>query len=162
MRLWLAKIFLVSGILKFSSWQTALELAAHEYPVSFLSAAHSAYLGVSVELFGGALLAIGAMTRFSAVALGGLSLVIQVEYKPLDNQLFWMALFAWYAVSGAGPISVDRLMARGLADSAVGLISRIVTSFRWVTLHAKPVCLSLLRIWLATSLLIGVSRLGLQ
>jgi NADH dehydrogenase FAD-containing subunit/uncharacterized membrane protein YphA (DoxX/SURF4 family) len=161
MRLWLAKIFLMSGILKLGNWQTALELATYEYPVSFLSAVHSAYLGVSVELLGGVLLALGAMTRLSAVALFGLSVVIQVEYRPFDNQLFWMALFAWYAIGGAGPISVDRLLARGLAESAMPSISTMVTAFQWLTVHAKPVYLCLLRIWLAMTLLIGVSRLGL-
>ena len=62
-RLWLAKIFVVSGVVKITSWQTALYLATSEYPVSWMSPASAAYLGVSIELLGGVLLALGLLTQ---------------------------------------------------------------------------------------------------
>ena len=48
-----------------------------------------------------------------------LSLVIQFNYLAFDTQLFWAALFGFYVVRGAGPISLDRSLARGLVDSAL-------------------------------------------
>jgi len=58
-RLWLAQIFFVSGALKLTHWQTALYLAPHEYPVAWMSPLSAAYVGVSIEVLGGALLARG-------------------------------------------------------------------------------------------------------
>ena len=125
-RLWLAQVFFVSGVLKLTTWQTALDLARNEYPVSWMSPVAAAYTGVSIEVIGGVLLAAGFMTRYAAVPMLILSLVIQFAYLPFDSQLFWALLFGWYAVYGAGPISIDRLLRRGLADSALPLIPRIV------------------------------------
>jgi NADH dehydrogenase/putative oxidoreductase len=153
-RLWLAKIFLVSGFLKITSWQTALDLATNEYPVSWLNPVTAAYLGVSIELLGGALLALGLLTRYAAVPMLILTLVIQFSYLPFDNQLFWAVLFAWYAVYGAGPWSIDALLRRGLADSALPLVPRIVRASGWVRARLGPLYLSALRIYLAVALLV--------
>ena len=54
-RLWLAQMFFVFGALKLTHWQTALYLASHEYPVAWMSPASAAYVGVSIEVLGGAL-----------------------------------------------------------------------------------------------------------
>jgi len=153
-RLWLAELFFVSGVLKLTHWQTALDLAANEYPVSWMNPVTAAYTGVSIEVIGGALLAAGFMTRYAAIAMLALSLVIQFAYLPFDNQLFWAVLLGWYAVHGAGSISVDSLLRRGLADSALPLIPAIVRVSAWVRRNITPFYLSALRIWLATILLL--------
>ena len=66
------------------------------------------------------------MTRYAALPLLLLSLITQLRYTPFDTQLFWIALAGWFAIYGAGPISVDNLLRRGLNDSAVPLIPRII------------------------------------
>ncbi|MGB8692682.1 MAG: FAD-dependent oxidoreductase [Steroidobacteraceae bacterium] len=154
-RLWLAKIFFVSGVLKLTNWQTALDLAAHEYPVRWMSPLTAAYTGVSIEVLGGVLLAAGFMTRYAAVPMLILSLVIQVFYLPFDSQLFWAALLGWYAIMGAGPLSVDRLLRRGLADSALPLVPSIVGFSEKLRVRVGPIYLALLRIWLAAALLLS-------
>src|ERR1700730_6728150 len=156
-RLWLAKIFFVSGVLKLTHWQSALELAVHEYPVRFLSPVAAAYVGVSIEVLSPVLLALGFMTRYAAATMLGLSLVIQFAYKPFDSQLFWAALFGWYVVCGAGPISIDNLLRRGLATSALPGVPRIIRMCEWIRVHVGPVYTSTLRIWLALALLVVVS-----
>jgi len=100
-RLWLAQAFFVSGFLKLMNWQTALELAATEYPVSWMNPVTAAYTGVAIELVGSVLLAFGLMTRYAAIPMFILSLVIQFNYLPFDSQLFWAVLFGWYAIQGA-------------------------------------------------------------
>ncbi|MEP6884485.1 MAG: NAD(P)/FAD-dependent oxidoreductase [Gammaproteobacteria bacterium] len=155
-RVWLAQIFFVSGVIKVTHWQTALNLAANEYPVPWMHPVTAAYTGVAIELIGPALLALGLLTRYAAIPMLILSLVIQVDYLPFDNQLFWMAFFGWYVVHGAGPISMDNLLRRGLADSALPLAPRIVKVSSWVRLHLSPVYLAAIRIWMACTLL----RLG--
>jgi NADH dehydrogenase FAD-containing subunit/uncharacterized membrane protein YphA (DoxX/SURF4 family) len=157
-RLWLAKIFFVSGVLKLTHWQTALDLAANEYPVSFMPAVTAAYVGVSIELMGAALLALGLATRYAAVPLLVLSLVIHFAYMPFDEQLFWAALFGWYVVFGAGPISFDALLRRGLEDSALPLVSPMIRASTWVSANAGPLYLSVMRIWLAAALLLTAFR----
>jgi NADH dehydrogenase/putative oxidoreductase len=155
LRLWLAGIFFASAVVKLANWQTALYLSANEYPVSWMDPVTAAYVGVTIELGGAILLATGLMARYAAIAMLMLSLVIQFNYVPLDRQLFWAALFGWYVVVGAGPISLDRLLRRGLRDSALPLVPRIVGASEWVRRYFGPVYLSLLRIWLSASLLLG-------
>jgi putative oxidoreductase len=157
-RLWLAQIYFVSGVLKLTHWDTALYLATHEYPVSWASAGSAAAIGASIEVIGGALLAAGFMTRYAAAPMLALALVAQFAYLPFDNQLFWAALFAWYAVCGAGPISVDSVLRRGLADSALPVIPRIVNFTEGVRNRCGPIYLSVVRLWLGAALLLAVLR----
>src|SRR5258705_5859339 len=114
----------------------------------------AAYVGVSIEVLGGVLLAMGLMTRYAAVPMLILSVVIQVEYLPFDNQLFWVALLGWYAVYGAGPISIDALLRRGLADSALPFAPNIVRASEWVRVNLGPLYLSAMRVWLSVALLL--------
>jgi NADH dehydrogenase/putative oxidoreductase len=151
-RLWLAQTFFVSGLLKLANWDTALYLAEFEYPVSWLAPGTAAVAGVTVELIGAVLLALGLATRVGAVALLALALVIQFEYRALDVHLLWIALLGWYVCLGAGPISLDRAVSRGLADSALPFVEGIVKTASIVTRRAGPVFQLALRLWLAASL----------
>ena len=159
-RLWLAQIFFVSGVLKLTHWDTALYLAAHEYPVSWASPGTAAVIGVSIEVIGGAFLALGFMTRYAAAAMLALALVAQFAYLPFDNQLFWAALFGWYAVCGAGPASVDSLLRRGLADSALPIIPHVVNFTEVLRSRCGPIYLSAMRIWLGAALLAAALHSG--
>jgi len=154
-RLWLAQIFFVSGVLKVTHWQTALDLAATEYPVSWMNPVTAAYTGAAIEVICPVLLALGLLTRYAAVPMLILSLVIQFSYRSFDSQIFWACLFGWYVVHGAGPLSLDRILRRGLAESALPLAPRIVRSSAWVRHHLAPVYSSAMRIWLAASLLLS-------
>jgi len=152
-RLGLAQVFFVSAVLKLANWDTALYLAANEYPVSWMDPVTAAYLGVTVEFLGAVLLAAGLATRAAALALGALALVIQFNYSALDVHLFWTALAAWYVLRGAGPLSLDRLIAPGLADSAVPFAARAVALGAALTRRGTPWLQLALRLWLAAALL---------
>ncbi len=154
-RLWLGQIFFVSGVIKLTNWHTALTLAATEYPVSWLDPVTAAVLGVAIEVIAGALLTAGLMTRYAAIPMLALALVAQISYLPFDNQLFWIALFGWYAVFGAGTLSLDHLFARGLADSAIPLVGPVMRANAWITAHIGPLFLALLRLWFAATLIVA-------
>jgi putative oxidoreductase len=154
-RLWLAQIFFVSGVLKVTNWHTALDLAATEYPVSWMDPVAAAYTGAAIEVICPVFLALGLMTRYAALPMLILSLVIQFSYRSFDSQLFWACLFGWYAVQGAGPLSLDRILRRGLQQSAIPLAPRIVRASAWVRVRIAPVYLSTMRVWLGTSLLLS-------
>ena len=118
-RLVIAQGLLASGLVKLMDWERALALASQEYPVSFMSPPYAAALGLAIELGGSLLLALGLMTRGAAIAVGALMLVAQLGYLPTDTQLFTIALMGWYALRGAGALSLDRLLARGLKAGAL-------------------------------------------
>jgi putative oxidoreductase len=153
MRLLLAQSFFVSGVLKVTHWPVALQLATTEYPVPWMDPATAAITGVSIELLGSVLLAFGLLTRYVAVPLFILSTVVQIYYQHYDQQLFFAALFGWYAIQGAGPLSLDRLLAKGLGDSALPLAPRLIRASSWVRENLTPWYIFGLRVWLAASLL---------
>ena len=161
-RLWLAQVFWVSGVLKLANWDNALTLATYEYPVSWLNPVTAAIVGVTLEVVGSMLLAFGLATRLAALALL-LTLVIQFEYLALDQHLYWAALFGWYVIMGAGSISLDRLLASGLAASALPLVKPLARLYAALTRTLGPVYQLALRLWLAslwfTPVLVGRSLL---
>jgi NADH dehydrogenase FAD-containing subunit/uncharacterized membrane protein YphA (DoxX/SURF4 family) len=152
-RPWLAQSFFFSGVLKIANWETALDLAAHEYPVSWMNPVAAAYAGASIELVGSILLSFGFMTRYAATSMFVLSLVIQFNYHPLDSQLFGAALFGWYMVSGAGALSIDGSIRRGLGDSALPIVPRIVRASQWVRAKLTPYYLTVIRVWWGSALI---------
>ncbi|MGH8729323.1 MAG: DoxX family protein, partial [Burkholderiales bacterium] len=154
-RLWLAQIFFVSGVLKAANWDNALYLSANEYPVAWMNPVTAAYIGAAIECLGSVMLAAGLGTRIAAVAMLVLSLVIQFNYLALDVHLFWAALFGWFAVRGAGKFSLDRLLARGGADSALPFAAATLRIFAWITKNIGPFYQLLLRVWVASALFIA-------
>lgn len=151
-RFCLAKAFFVSGILKVGNWPVALELAQREYPVSWLDAHTAAVLGATVEVVCSILLAIGFAARPASLALLLLSLVIQFSYQQIDVNLFWAALASWYVVFGAGALSLDRAIRKGLEFSALPFATRAVRAGAWVQQTLGPWYRVGLRLWLAAGL----------
>src|SRR5271156_1677499 len=158
-RLWIARLFGFFGFMQMLHWQTALAGASQENPIPFLAPNSAAFLSTAIYIVCAALLAIGFMTRYAALPLLLLSSITQLRYTPFDTQLFWMALTGWLAIYGAGPISVDNLLRRGLNDSAVPLIPRIIDLSKHLRGYGTPLYISFLRVWLGIALLIaGYSR----
>src|SRR5258708_30948513 len=87
-----------------------------------------------------------------------LALVAQFAYLPFDNQLFWAHLLGWYVVCGAGPISVDGLLRRGLAASALPGIPRIVQFTEGLRNRCGPIYRSVVRVWWGAAWWLGVLR----
>ena len=158
-RIGLAQQFFISGLLKVTNWQAALYLSENEYRVSWMDPVTAAYTGVAIELVCPILLVAGLLSRYAAVPMLILSLVVQFNYNAVDSQLFSAALLGWLIVHGAGAFSLDALLRRGLADSALPLAARVVRASNWVRIHIGPWYLSGVRIWLAAALLIGTASM---
>jgi putative oxidoreductase len=158
-RLWIAKLFGFFGFMQMLHWETTLAVASEENPIPFLAPNSAAFLSTVIYIVCAALLAIGFMTRYAALPLLLLSLITQLRYTPFDTQLFWMALAGWFAIYGAGPISIDNLLRRGLNDSAVPLIPRIIDFSRRLRAYGTPLYISFIRVWLGIALLMtAISR----
>src|SRR6516164_8479621 len=148
-RLWLGGIFWSSGMVKLQNWTIALYLSAHEYPVSWLDPVTAAWLGESIELICPPLLVLGLAARFAALPMLILSLVIQFSFQALDQHLFWAILLGWFVVKGAGPISLDALIGRGIAATALPLAAPVARGLNLLTQWGDPVVKLVLRCWIA-------------
>jgi putative oxidoreductase len=90
---------------------TALGIPAPEILTPFVS---------GVEFFGGLLLLLGLLTRFAAVPLMIVMVVAIVSAKAGDidsletflgfEEVSYFVMFAWLAVAGPGPVSVDHFI----------------------------------------------------
>ena len=102
---------------KLQSWNIALYLSAHEYPVSWMDPVTAAWLGESIEIVCPPLLVFGLATRFAAAPMLILSLVIQFSYQahsvdhrrdcdpnaldyPIIHRRFAFANRGWYCAGG--------------------------------------------------------------
>lgn len=148
-RLWLGQTFLVAGLIKVANWESALFLATYEYPVSWLSPFAAAIIGAAIQVVGGLMIALGLGTRFAAIPLLILSLVIQSAYLQINTHLFWAVLFGWYAVAGAGWFSLDRLLGRGFTRLPLPMVQTVGRAAALSTQYLAPAYQVLIRLWMA-------------
>ena len=154
-RLWIAKLFFFFGIQQLMNWTAVLQIVDEENPFPLFAPIVSAYLSTGANLLCAILLALGAMTRYASLPLLILAVITQLRFEPFDTQLFWIALFCWYVIHGAGPISLDHLLRRGLADSAIPLLPRAIRFSQWLRSSGTPWYLTVLRLWLGAALIVA-------
>lgn len=124
-RISVGTIFLRSGLLKMERWAdgTTLALFRDEYRVPLLPPEFAAYMATAAELALPPLLFIGLFTRFAALALLLMTLVIQLFVYPnaFDTHGIWAVSLLYLIKNGAGRLAVDRYiephLTRGLAQS---------------------------------------------
>jgi len=113
-RVGLAAIFWLSGRTKVEGWlsvsDNAIALFADEYRLPLLAPALAAHLAAYAEHLFPVLLVLGLATRAAAVALLGMTLVIQVFVYPAawPTHLSWAALLLLLVQRGGGRWSLDR------------------------------------------------------
>lgn len=116
-RISIAGVFWQSGQTKvegFRVTETAIELFRSEYRLPVIDPTIGAHLAAFAEHFFPALLALGLATRFSALALLGMTLVIQIFVYPdaWPTHGTWAACLLLLMTRGAGLMSLDHLIAR--------------------------------------------------
>lgn len=123
-RLVIATIFFKSGLTKLDGWQIsdgAIFLFENEYKVPLLNPTLAAHLAAAAELAMPILLVLGLASRLAALALLGMTLVIQLFVYPdayLVHGLWAVALLTIIA-RGPGVLSLDYLLQRmGLSPRA--------------------------------------------
>ena len=115
-RLGIAAIFFLSGRTKVEGFLMltpgAYELFRTEYRLPLVPPEIAAPLAAYAEHLFPVLLVLGLATRLSALALLGMTLVIQVFVYPdaWPTHLSWAALLLYLAGRGAGSLSLDRLL----------------------------------------------------
>lgn len=120
-RLWVASIFLKSGYLKVTTWDSTLYLFEEEYQVPIIPWELAAYLGTAAEIILPIFMILGLLTRPMALALFAVNVVAVISYPVIwdggffDHQL-WGLMILMNIVWGAGTISVDHILKKRLAS----------------------------------------------
>lgn len=113
-RLGIAAIFFLSGRTKveglFTLTDGTFELFRSEYALPSLTPELAAYLAAGAEHLFPILLVLGLFTRFSALALLGMTLVIQIFVYPdaWPTHLSWAGLLLPLIAFGGGRFALDR------------------------------------------------------
>lgn len=112
-RIYVAKVFILSGWLKLSRWDSTLALFQNEYHVPLLPPSVAAVVGTASELTLPTLLLIGLGSRAAALALFVFNIVAVVSYPDLSDaglqqHILWGALMLVIAFYGPGKWSIDR------------------------------------------------------
>jgi putative oxidoreductase len=117
LRVAIGSVFFKSGLLKYGSWEFAVKLFEDEYKVPLLAPAVAARIAMFNELTWPMFLVVGLGTRFAALPLLGMLVVIQLFVYPqawTDN-LLWGSTLLLLVTRGAGAISIDALIERFLS-----------------------------------------------
>ena len=115
-RVALGAIFFLSGRTKVDGWLTVTDgtytLFRDEYKLPLIPVEIAAHAATWAEHLFPLLLVLGLFTRLSALALLGMTLVIQLFVYPdaWPTHLSWAGLLLYLVGRGAGTLSLDRLL----------------------------------------------------
>jgi putative oxidoreductase len=120
MRIGVGAVFFRSGLLKYNSWEFAVQLFRDEYKVPLLDPALAAQLAMSAELAAPVFLFTGLATRIATLPLLGMIAVIQIFVYPnaWSDHLLWGSALVLILTRGPGPFSIDHLLTRAGARAA--------------------------------------------
>jgi putative oxidoreductase len=114
-RLGVGAVFLRSGLLKLEGWSDGATLAlfVDEYKLPLIPPEAAAWLAMGAELTLPVLLFLGLFTRFAALALLFMTLVIEVFVYPnaFDAHGVWAVSLLFLMKYGAGAVSLDAVVA---------------------------------------------------
>jgi putative oxidoreductase len=122
-RLYVARVFLMSGLTKIHDWSITLALFTDEYHVPVLPPSIAAFMGTATELSMPVLLALGLATRFGAFVLFFFNIVAVVSYAALPDvavkdHILWGMMILVILLCGPGRISLDHWLKRRLGRAA--------------------------------------------
>ncbi len=123
-RLYMAHIFFMSGLLKFENflnddWESTVYMFEDIHPIPLLNPSCAAILGTAGELILPILLAFGLFGRFGAAGLllmtGMIQFAVPAEYGIQNpDHYFWMFLLGMIFLKGPGRLSIDHFIQKWL------------------------------------------------
>jgi putative oxidoreductase len=120
-RLSMAGVFWRSGRTKVEGWQvtdSAVELFRNEYQLPLIDPVFAAYLAAFAEHTFPILLVVGFATRFAALALLIMTLIIEIFVYPDAWPIHgtWAACFLILMTRGPGTLSIDHILDQRLRE----------------------------------------------
>ena len=125
-RLYVARIFIQSGLVKISDWGATLALFHDEYKVPVLPPDVAACVGTFGELCFPVLIVLGLAGRFGAAGLFVVNAMAVLSYPQLwgfdcpagiHSHFYWGSLLLALTIFGPGKLSLDELILRRLGLS---------------------------------------------
>jgi putative oxidoreductase len=118
-RLYVARVFFLSGLTKIQDWSVTIALFTDEYHVPVLPPAAAALMGTATELGMPVLLALGLATRFGSFVLFFFNIIAVISYAALPDiavkdHILWGTMILVVLLFGPGKISLDHMIARRL------------------------------------------------
>ena len=125
-RLYVARVFFLSGLTKIRDWETTLLLFNDEYHVPLLPPELAAVMGTGGELVLPVLLLLGLGGRFAALGLSVVNVVAAISLPDiapaaLQQHITWGVLLAALALHGVGRWSLDHRVFGPLLAQRLGL-----------------------------------------
>lgn len=116
-RIGVGLVFWTSGQTKVDGWALrpeTIDLFRDEYKLPLLSPEMAAPMAAMMEHLLPLMLFVGLGSRFAALGLLGMTLVIQVFVYPdaWNVHIFWAAALGWIIAKGPGGIALDRFFPR--------------------------------------------------
>jgi putative oxidoreductase len=116
-RVYVAQVFILSGLTKLNDWSITLALFENEYHVPLLPVPLAATLGTGAELLLPTLLALGLASRFAAAALFVFNIVAVISYPDLSDaglkdHMLWGGLMLVTLFHGPGKLALDAWLLR--------------------------------------------------
>ncbi len=117
-RLYIAKVFFLSGLTKIRDWETTVTLFQEEYHVPLLPPELAAFMGTAGELVLPVFLVIGLATRIAAFGLTFVNIMAVVSYwhflmsaePALAQHVYWGILILVVLLHGPGKLSLDAIV----------------------------------------------------
>lgn len=111
-RVWIAWIFLASGLTKIDDFGNTILLFQYEYGVRLISPALAAWLVTFFELVAPVAIALGLFSRLAPIPLIIMTLVIQFTYLDHPDHFWWLAIMGLLVLRGPGPLAIDAVLER--------------------------------------------------
>jgi len=123
LRIWVGKVFFMSGLVKIASWSATIGLFENEYHVPLLPPNVAAVMGTAAELGLPVFLVLGLGGRFAAAAMFVFNIIAVISYPDLSevglkDHYYWGIMLLVTLLHGPGRISVDWLVGRWLGRPA--------------------------------------------
>ncbi len=117
LRIWVAKFFFMSGLVKIKDMKTTLMLFEYEYEVPLIPHTIAAPLATYAELILPVLLALGLFNRYAAAGLFILNFVAAISYPDISpagtkEHLMFGVILLILTVYGPHKFSLDWLLGR--------------------------------------------------
>lgn len=110
LRIIIALVFYKSGMTKIADFEATVFLFEYEYEVPVLSPTIAAYAATATELGCSVLLFAGFATRLAAIALFGMTCVIQFLVIQNPEHFYWFSILGTLIVYGGGFLSIDHFL----------------------------------------------------
>jgi putative oxidoreductase len=118
-RLYVARVFFLSGLTKIRDWSSTVALFTDEYHVPWLSPPVAAALGTAAEVSMPIFLVLGLGSRFAAGVLFLFNIVAVMSYYDtlvqtggVKDHILWGTMLLVLTICGPGRIALDTLLER--------------------------------------------------